>query len=304
MLKVTLDVFSGRPNPSWILAETEAQEILKEINNNRAMVAEVNSGYQGLGYRGITLEILSDDATETANLPNLFQIANGASLYESKGLELAERLISGMSNDELRVSALGSFSDFDETLRRQLLDHLGTFPKLASLGEPDSSSAMSDDMTIASAVCRIERSAFNPNFWNNPAHQSRNNCYNYAVNRRTDTFAQPGRATGTYPYPMDCASVRAAALSDGAHKRYDCLPESEKPRYLIALVVAPGVDYHWYRSQKEGFWGHKPGGTPAKNVDNSGNLITNPETCDRTSGWPSYTQFCGYFYRAKSMQIR
>lgn len=302
MLKVTLDLFSGRPNPSWILEEAEAQSILKEVNNNRGIVAEVGSGYQGLGYRGITLELLSDDVNET-DLPTTFQIANGASLYESKGLEVAERLITGMSNSDLRVSELGSFFDFDETLRRQLLDHLGTFPRLDSQGELDASGAVNEEEAIAQAICYIERGAFNPNFWNDPAHIRRNNCYNYAANRRTDTFAQPGRATGIYPYPMDCASVTAAALSDGAHKRYHCLPDTEKPRYLIAMVVAPGVDYHWYRSHKEGFWGHKPGGTSAKNVDNSGRLITNPQTCDRTSGFPSYTQFCGYFYRPKSIKV-
>jgi len=49
------------------------------------------------------------------------------------------------------------------------------------------------------------------------------------------------------------------------------------PRYLVALVVAPGPgfrDFHWFRKQSGGFWGHKPCGTEARNVDNSGLLIT------------------------------
>ena len=37
-------------------------------------------------------------------------------------------------------------------------------------------------------------------------------------------------------------------------------------------------------------WTHKPGGTPATNLDNSGNPISNPETADRGG----YTDFCGY----------
>lgn len=91
-----------------------------------------------------------------------------------------------------------------------------------------------------------------------------------------------------------------AALSDGAHRRYDCFPDSEAPRWLMALVIWPGYDFHWYRKHKEGFWGHKPGGTAAKNLDNSNQIIYNPEKCNRGG----YTQFCGYFYACRSMKIK
>ena len=87
------------------------------------------------------------------------------------------------------------------------------------------------------------------------------------------------------------------------HHRYNCFPDSEKPRPLTALVVAPGpgfVDYHWYRLQKEGFWGHKPGSTAARNVDNSGHVITNPETANRGP----YRLFCGYFYGCNTQRHR
>ncbi|HBE36637.1 MAG TPA: hypothetical protein DD990_36450, partial [Cyanobacteria bacterium UBA11368] len=272
MLRVTIDMFSGRPNPSYLLDENEAKEVLKEIANNRAVVASTESGYQGLGYRGILVELLTDDTVEQYSLPTVFKIANGASLYESKGKEIAERLITGMS----RATAVSSFMEtpevLEEDLQRQLLDHLGSLPRIEQQSEVDGSGAGIMEAEPA-VTCKIELGAFNPGFWNAPAHVGKNNCYNYATNRRTDTFAQPGRATGKYPYPMNCAAVTAAALSDGAHKRFDCLPDSEKPRYLVAMVVAPGVDYHWYRKQKEGFWGHKPGGTPAKNTDNSGKII-------------------------------
>jgi hypothetical protein len=87
------------------------------------------------------------------------------------------------------------------------------------------------------------------------------------------------------------------------HRRYNCFPDSERPRYLVALVVAPGpgfVDYHWYRKMKEGFWGHKPGGTAVRNLDNSGNIISDPASCDRGP----YTHFCGYFYGCNSQRQR
>ena len=88
-------------------------------------------------------------------------------------------------------------------------------------------------------------------------------------------------------------------MADGLRKRCDCLPQSEYPRRLMALVIDPGWDYHWYRHQRGGFWGHKPGGTAARNVDNSNVVIANPETCDRGG----YTDFCGYFYAGLSVVI-
>lgn len=50
-------------------------------------------------------------------------------------------------------------------------------------------------------------------------------------------------------------------------------------------------DYHWYRQDADGYWSHKQGTTAVKRTDDSGMLITDPETCDRGS----YTNFVGYF---------
>jgi len=98
---------------------------------------------------------------------------------------------------------------------------------------------------------------------------------------------------------MACNAVTTAAMADGLVKRCKCLPISEWPRRLMALVIDPGSDYHWYRHQRGGFWGHKPGNTAARNTDNSNVIITNPETCDRGG----YTDFCGYFYAGRSVVI-
>ena len=48
--------------------------------------------------------------------------------------------------------------------------------------------------------------------------------------------------------------------------------------HLVALVIAPGWDFHWYRKGPDGMWSHKPGQTPVTNVDNSGNPIIDPRT--------------------------
>jgi hypothetical protein len=144
----------------------------------------------------------------------------------------------------------------------------------------------------AGACCSLP--SYTPAFWNDGGLvQDHNNCYNYSNNKRTDTFAQPGNAAGltlAWPADMQCDKVHAAAVAD----KIPPLPASGKcddTRCRIALVVAPFQDYHWYRLDKNGLWTHKPGHTPATNVDNSGNPITNPETANRGP----YTDFCGYF---------
>ncbi|HEV7667039.1 MAG TPA: LamG domain-containing protein [Thermoanaerobaculia bacterium] len=136
------------------------------------------------------------------------------------------------------------------------------------------------------------RPNYNPSFWNNNSNRKRkNNCYNYTNNKATDTFAQPGRASGAQSPAMSCFWVHRAAEADGL------VPVPDYPNTLLdfqsgaALVVAPGRDYHWYRLAEDGTWSHKPGQTSATNRDNSGNIITDPRTANRGI----YSDFCGFF---------
>lgn len=139
--------------------------------------------------------------------------------------------------------------------------------------------------------------AYDPTAWNdNNGIQFSNNCYNYSTNIRTDTFAQPGRATGhEYSLPIDCAGVGAGAQSDGLNP-VDCDRGCgcRDCCHKVALVVAPDPafnDFHWYRLGPDGMWSHKPGSYPATNLDDSGHTITDPRTADRGP----YTQFCGCY---------
>ena len=128
-------------------------------------------------------------------------------------------------------------------------------------------------------------------FWNDGGTiQFNNNCYNYANNKRTDTFAQPGRYAGAMYTSLTCSAVHKAAEADGL-KPSSASAECPCKKDKIALVVAPGFDFHWYRLGFDGMWSHKPGGTQATDVDSSGNPISNPETANRGV----YTDFCGYF---------
>lgn len=119
-----------------------------------------------------------------------------------------------------------------------------------------------------------------------------NNCYNYSTNRVTNSFAQPGEASGKIYDEMTCKDVLRAASADLGlvpTKAFDTKSKTEDT--LIALVVAPGYDFHWYRRDDNRHWSHKPGSTEATVLDQSDALIVDPETADR--GF--YTDFCGYF---------
>lgn len=166
--------------------------------------------------------------------------------------------------------------------------------------EPAAEAIEESDKDLGSSVmaCIIANTAYNPGFWNAPAVQPKNNCYNYAMNFRSDTFAQPGRISGHPNSVMACPQVANAANWDG------CTAVCNGSNKNVALVIWPGVDYHWYRRHSEGFWGHKPGGTAARNVDNAGVLINGttrtPANCNRGP----YTIFCGYRFSPTGMKVR
>jgi hypothetical protein len=158
---------------------------------------------------------------------------------------------------------------------------------------------------------------YNPAPWNTAAHQPHNNCYNYACDMMTDTFAQPGEAHGAsvpYPTTVTCVNIDAAAKADAL------ATTNEKAcagcRHVVALVIAPPNpadpayqnDYHWYRKDAGGAWSNKPGGGKATDRDASGNPISSPETADRKyvigpDYILDYSVFCGYYCVDKAVVV-
>lgn len=144
---------------------------------------------------------------------------------------------------------------------------------------------------------------YEPSTWNDAnGVQYNNNCYNYGCDIKTGTYAQPGEASGNKYSAIDCAEVGDGAVSDGLVPA-DCDSGCgcSECRHQVALVIRPGGfeggDFHWYRKDRDGRWSHKIGGSPATNLDNSNNVITDPRTADRGS----YTIFCGCYCVDKSM---
>jgi len=128
-------------------------------------------------------------------------------------------------------------------------------------------------------------------WWNDAGQkQFHNNCYNYATNYRSDTFAQPGLAAGSMYTALTCAAVRPAAVLDALIDSPSANNKCPAEGHLVALVIAPGFDFHWYRKGRTGYWSHKPGGTAVRDVDNSNVPIPDPRTANRGP----YTNFCTF----------
>ncbi|MFB9908346.1 hypothetical protein [Allokutzneria oryzae] len=281
-MRVELDVFSGRPNPVWHLDDNEVRAALERFSG-RALAEPENLPDQ-LGFRGFVLSADSDDQA-IGDLPQRFAVGVTG--------------VVGREGDQLAAAEIrDAVSWLLETARDRVDDQIREHVELALRGDLESRATEAKADLAPAAPCRPHHTAYNPGYWNNDATvRTSNNCYNYAVNRRTNTFAQPGRQCGHQYTSLTCAAVRAAAQCDGV------LASCTGQQRLVALVCWPGGDYHWYRYHSNGFWGHKPGQTPARNTDNSGRVITgalNPANCNRGP----YTQFCGYFWVPIGLVIR
>jgi hypothetical protein len=306
MLRIEVDIFSGRPNPVWIVTDVDlANDFLGRVADATQATAKQGAGFIGLGFRELRVDVVADDEPARGRLPKQFALASTAARDLQSSGELARRLIEAMPiRSDVRLLQ-HELTPLTTKLRDLILERMTQFladpprprPPKPPVEPPNPLRTTIKDSKCGN--CEYEVSQFNPAFWNTPSVQPHNNCYNYGRNWRTDTFAQPGRAHGAQTGTMACSNVTSAAMADGLRKRCDCLPQSEYPRRLMALVIDPGNDYHWYRHQRGNFWGHKPGPTAARNVDNSNVVIANPETCNRGG----YTDFCGYFYAGRSVVI-
>jgi hypothetical protein len=157
--------------------------------------------------------------------------------------------------------------------------------------------------------------ARNESFNRNRYVRESHNCYSYFLNLHSNKAteicknelnkenycrrSQPGYASG-YPSlkkkDFNCKEIVKRTLDDNpkmfkTNKKKSCPAEY----YKGAIVVAPGVDYHYYRLNDEGVWTHKPGYKPSTFLDAKNNVIKDPKIADRNYGPElNYTDFCGY----------
>jgi hypothetical protein len=284
-LRVEIDIFSGRPNPVIELGGRDASALLDRVGQTR----RIEKGEPGLpptptlGYRGM---IVSQVGAAARGLPRTFRLAHNTIVAGHAPRATVDESIEEavLQSAALREAALGR--DFRKLLIREIERFRAI--RLRWPWRPSPSK-----LRPARLRCRCAP-LYEPAWWNDGGQkQLQNNCYNYGSNYRTDTFhqipggSQPGAAAGAMYGSITGPEVRAAAMADGLINSPSANNKCPGEGHLVALVIAPGFDFHWYRKGRTGRWSHKPGSTPVIAVDNSNAVISDPRTADRGP----YTQF-------------
>lgn len=281
-VRITVDIFSGRPNPVVELTGKEAQAALERLKPAEPLVEDEaeKSATPILGYRGLIVE-QTGPKPSARDLPPRFRLTLG---YLVEG-GLAHRATDS-DFERFFFSPKGYFRKIREARKlRSIVQQ--EIERAGQLRDQIISQPKPFPIRLACACAPV----YEPAWWNDGGQkQLNNNCYNYATNYRSDTFAQPGRAAGAMYTTFTCASVLPASVKDqledtpGANNK--CPPNG----HLVALVIAPNIDFHWFRKGRNGLWTHKPGSTAVTNVDNSGQFISDPRTANRGI----YTDFCTF----------
>lgn len=278
-MRVTLDLYSGRPNPTWHIDTKRLRQLGSDFETRLGFDPVPSPSH--LGFRGLIVTPTSEHEAHQYGLgSHSVRIADPR--RRPLDLDLEIRLLDALLDT--------SPEEPSQDLRKRLRESL---KRSASRKKTDRQPPTKGSSPRASQSCTFQLDPYNPGYWNNDAvRRLNNNCYNYAANYASNTFAQPGRQAGAMYTQLTCPNVGTAAQADGLVNLIDC----NTTGYLVALVMTPPdappdeQDFHWYRQAKEGFWGHKPGSTDVTNLDNSGAIINDPQTADRGI----YTEFCGY----------
>jgi len=279
-LRITIDLFSGRPNPSVVVTGLEERELLERLagtaGRGRAATTSALPAGPALGYRGLLVEPIDEHAAPAARTRKRAPRAAQRTRL---------RVASAPDLEDLVCSPSGPFRAAG--LEARFFDHLAA--ETARVRQAEGFRATARARAAAANESCACAPLWEPEWWNDGGPiQAGNNCYNYAVNYRSDSYAQPGRANGAMYASISPANVRAAALADAL---LDAPLRNKCPRkgHLVALCVSDW-DFHWYRKQRSGNWTHKPGPDPITQLDNANVPITDPRTADRGP----YTRFVGF----------
>jgi hypothetical protein len=147
--------------------------------------------------------------------------------------------------------------------------------------------------------------------WQNRTLRYRNNCYNFATDVLTNTFAEPGFGSGMrhkdYSVFANCDYLRTGAIKDGLINipvkefgKYD--GENAKCHYIAGYVSTKIKDFHWYRLMRPGvdnvdreIFFHKPGGYSIMTNDFGGKPIEKYGLFSPYFNPGPYDKFCGFF---------
>jgi hypothetical protein len=272
-ITLTIDVFSGRPNPTVVVKGREELQLLERLRPDGDAESEAAAPFSetALGYRGILVKI---EGRRPRGLPAAFRVVKGLGL-------MAERspfVIADPGFEDYVCSADGPLHPLfraDPGLPKLLREERERWHEQWVIWRPPlEPGAWSLSLTCPKAPM------YEPSVWNAVyAIRSANNCYNYATNTRTDTFAQPGRAAQTNKEFKRSEICRERIEKEARKNGLVDSPRVNKcpaEGHLVALLVWHQADYHWLRKGRNGFWSHKMSAGPATNVDDLSAFIFDP----------------------------
>jgi hypothetical protein len=273
MLEVELDIFSGMPNPTWVLSKKQEgalYELLsaepKQISSATKLNKRLGLGYRGLIVRRIKTDDSAWDKAMSARrtpFPNEFRLGIQTAKKDSaadwlvktagrQGARLADEVREVVSRGVILTPRLrGPVEPTDAIDRKRIKEAEVTADVPYSLKSKHHETWWNCGSNYFSA---------NAHFFNDPAHVTRNNCYCFASNHMPDIrYALPGLRGGRPATSITCGGVIDGLRADGW--KDNCQPTG----LTIALVIWPNRDYHFYRLVTGGpywWWGLNPAVRP------------------------------------------
>src|SRR5690348_5778498 len=140
-------------------------------------------------------------APVSTSLPRSFRLRGGQVISAATVLKTVDPMIEQSLFSNTALLARGGISG---TLAATIVKQIAVTSPSATA----SSTAVSRPL-----MCRCAP-LYEPAWWSDLSsggtRQITNNCYNYACDYRTDTFAQPGRAANAMYTALSCAALRTA----------------------------------------------------------------------------------------------
>jgi hypothetical protein len=178
---VTLDIFSGTPNPTWELSNPEIEqlrELIYGLQNQTLLKSAAVAG--GLGYLGFRIDSVRENLDATISI--------------SKGIIDLERFVPSRFDPDRKVERF-LLDSARRRLKSDIIEHIEKRLQVPPRFTRDS------DIHILAPV------PYDPGKWNNdPRVQLNNNCYN-ANDIITYSRAQPGRGSGATYATNICQDV-------------------------------------------------------------------------------------------------